>query len=127
MLQRGNPVETLAVQKAAGVNAGRWEFPGGKQEALETLPECLQRELGEELGIEATIGPWVGTSEFIAGSGIIRLHAYLVYEWSGQITLNEHNALQWLRVGQLTDLAWAPADIPLVQNVIQRLADSASR
>jgi 8-oxo-dGTP diphosphatase len=36
---------------------GQWEFPGGKVEPDEDEPAALRRELREELGCEAEVGP----------------------------------------------------------------------
>jgi NAD+ diphosphatase len=47
----GNKV--LIAQRARNPDAGYWELPGGFMENGETLEECTQREVMEELGIKS--------------------------------------------------------------------------
>ena len=56
VIWRGERV-LIAQRPLDGLLGGMWEFPGGKVEEGETLPECLQRELREELEIEVQVGP----------------------------------------------------------------------
>jgi A/G-specific adenine glycosylase len=46
----------IAQRPLDGLLGGLWEFPGGKRQSGETLPQCLQRELREELDIEVEVG-----------------------------------------------------------------------
>jgi mutator protein MutT len=45
----------LAQRRPGDHLGGLWEFPGGKRRAHESYPECLRRELEEELGIEVEV------------------------------------------------------------------------
>jgi 8-oxo-dGTP diphosphatase len=50
----------LVCQRRRGDKFGMmWEFPGGKRKPNETLEVALERELREELGAAARIGPEV--------------------------------------------------------------------
>jgi mutator protein MutT len=50
-------------RRPEGVMGGLWEFPGGKVEPGETIEECIQREIEEELGIAIEVGKHLITIE----------------------------------------------------------------
>lgn len=94
---------------------GLWEFPGGKVEAEESDEAALAREIQEELRISIDVGPFLGESVFGYAHGVIQLLAYGC-EWRmGEPQLLDHDQVRWVRPGELSELAWAPADVPLLE------------
>jgi len=108
----------LAARRGQGKHMeGFWEFPGGKLEPGETPEQCLARELTEEFGIESEVGEFLGESVFDYGEKVIKLIAYQVVHLAGEFQLHDHDEIRWLSHGEVHDVEWAPADIPLLELV----------
>lgn len=106
----------LAARRGPGKHLeGFWEFPGGKLEEDESPETCLERELVEEFSISSTIGGYIGESVYDYGEKVVRLLGYEVEHTGGEFQLVDHDELRWLKMDQLADVKWAPADIPLVE------------
>jgi mutator protein MutT len=75
----------IAQRKRTRQHPLKWEFPGGKVEPAETPENAVVRELEEELGIRAQVGPEIGRYEFqYEGRWPIMLMFYRVVEFSGE-------------------------------------------
>ncbi len=76
----------LVCQRIAGSQHElKWEFPGGKVEEGETPADGLRRELGEELGIEATIGREITRYEYqYPGRARVLLIFFEVTQFEGE-------------------------------------------
>ena len=94
-----------------------WEFPGGKLELGEQPKAALRREIREELGCEIEVQQHLGKSQVQVGKRIIVMDAYLAYCDPKTVRLKEHLAGEWIRVEQIGEFEWAPADIPLLNDV----------
>lgn len=108
-----------APQKHMG---GYWEFPGGKIELGETPEQSLARELQEELGITVRVGEHFFSNKHNYGDKQIMLMSYLCTWGTGELTLNDHDAIQWCSAQELASLRWAPADIPIVHALQNAMA-----
>ena len=113
----------MAAQRGDGkALAGYWEFPGGKIEPGETGEESLARELREELLIDATVGEFIARSEYEYSFGTVRLDAYFcTFSDDVEPQLTEHAQVRWLTPDELDDVEWAPADIPIIDELKTRL------
>jgi 8-oxo-dGTP diphosphatase len=94
--------------------AGRWEFPGGKVEPGEDEAAALARECLEELGVRVSIGSRVGADVLLGhGGAVLRVYAARLCD-GDEPQLIEHQAMRWLGADELSDVAWLPADAPIV-------------
>jgi 8-oxo-dGTP diphosphatase len=99
--------------------AGGWEFPGGMVEPGESPADALARECREELGVTVAVGERLGTADIQPG---FELHVYVAALVAGTpAPLQDHDELRWLTAAELDDVAWLPADRPVLPAVRARL------
>ncbi len=103
--------ELLITQRHAQTHlGGLWEFPGGKREPGESFEDCLARELGEELGIEVSIGELIESLTHAYPEKIVLLKFYRCDWRRGEPQLLACAAFKWIRAEQLQDYHFPPAD-----------------
>ncbi|MGR5367828.1 (deoxy)nucleoside triphosphate pyrophosphohydrolase [Photobacterium damselae] len=113
-----NGGQFLAVQRGESklsYVSKKWEFPGGKVEAGETLVAAITRELEEELRITIAEPQFLLTVEHGYPDFDITMHCFVVNVPTRELELTEHLDSRWLNKEQLWELDWAAADVPAVE------------
>lgn len=96
---------------------GKWEFPGGKVEADETLPQALARELKEEIGIAVEACEPLLEIFHDYGDKQVLLDVWLVSRFSGQAQGLEGQPLRWVSVAELADYVFPEANQAIVTHL----------
>ncbi len=80
----------------------KWEFPGGKIEEGEETTAALRRELKEELGIDAEIGPEIARFGYsYPKKPKILLIFFKVDRYEGEIVNQDFEQIRWVAPKQL--------------------------
>lgn len=83
-------------RKAEQAHALKWEFPGGKVEARESLPQALERELEEELGIDSISCEEITRYQYTyPGKTPLRLIFFRVTEFNGDPRNRIFEEIRW--------------------------------
>jgi len=109
----------LICQRRAGTRFGlKWEFPGGTIEAGESPEACLRRELAEELGVEAEIGPRIHVVEHRYPNGVaVHLQFFRVPRFQGIPTNRVFERMAWVLPEELPGYDFLEADRPLAERL----------
>ena len=121
MICSGNKV--FAVQRGYGDFKDGWEFPGGKIEDGETPEQALKREIQEELDTVISVGALIDTIEYDYPSFHLSMQCYFAEVVSGKLTLVEAEDARWLSYDMLDSVNWLPADLELVSELKQQIAE----
>lgn len=96
---------------------GLWEFPGGKVEQGETVPDALRRELSEELGLNVEFAVGLCKIRYDYPDKSVLLDVWRVCQFSGQARGLEGQPLVWRDPADLAEADFPAANIPIIRRL----------
>jgi mutator protein MutT len=96
---------------------GFWEFPGGKQEKGESLRQCLEREIKEELGIEIKAGKLFFLAAHEYSDKVISLHTFDCALLAGEPKTLQCQDVKWVNPVRLYEFEFPPPDNLVVEAI----------
>lgn len=102
-------------RKPEGLLGGLWEFPGGKIEPGETIPDCIRREIQEELGLATEVGPLLTTVTHAYSHFKVTLHVHHCRHLGGIPQPIECDEVRWVELADLDTYPFPKANLTIIQ------------
>jgi 8-oxo-dGTP diphosphatase len=99
---------------------GKWEFPGGKVEANETVLDALRRELQEEIGILVQSSEPLLVIEHDYGDKLVKLDVHSVSAFNGEPEGKENQQTRWVEVSALEASEFPAANVAIIDALQQK-------
>ena len=106
-------------RKNEGEMGGLWEFPGGKIEPGETVEECIEREIKEELDIKIAVGDRLTTIVHDYKKFKVTLYVHLCQHLSGKPQPIECDEIHWVETSIMNQYKFPQANIEII-NLLQQ-------
>jgi len=95
----------------------QWEFPGGKVKDQETMPAALERELEEELAIQAEVGREVFRLRYHYPDRYVEVVFFAIPNFRGELRNQVFEAIEWAPCAKLSEYNFLEADRELVNRI----------
>lgn len=102
-------------RKPEGLLGGLWEFPGGKLEPGETIEECIQREIREELAIDIAVGEQLIVVDHTYTHFRVTLNVHHCQYLAGEPQAIECDEIRWVSIDELSDYPFPKANIKIIE------------
>lgn len=111
----------IAKRQMVGDMGGRWEFPGGKIEEGEDLPQAVIREMNEEFGVTVTVGKKITSGTFTHKGKPCTLDVLEVHfphdGLKTRFILTEHTDYKWENIENIPELDFVDSDLAVYDAV----------
>jgi mutator protein MutT len=96
---------------------GFWEFPGGKQKKGESLRDCLEREVEEELGLKISADDPFLTVNHEYTHKLISLHTFNCTLVAGEAKPLQCEEIRWVKPIEFRKLHFPPPDLRVIEAI----------
>jgi A/G-specific adenine glycosylase len=105
----------LCKRRADAMLGGLWEFPGGKRDPGETIPQCIRRELREECDLDVAVGEHLIDVTHTYSHLRVTLRCYHCRAGAGRVRRLGCDDVRWVWPQEIAEYPLPAADVRILE------------